>query len=221
MTDSRELYPLIVVDVAIFSVEEGALKVLLVQRAQDPEVRRWALTGGILKPNVDNSLEAAARRILIDKIGVDVSHVEEVRTFSGPNRDARGWSVSILFYALLPQDQLNVIVRSKVEALEWAVASKPGDRMAFDHATQLAVAVQVLKHKVEQNALPLHLMPSRFTLTELQRTCEAILGHSLDKGVFRRRLRGSRDLVELGEFVGGAQRPAQLYQAREGFRFME
>ncbi len=220
---SRELYPLVVVDIALFSVDEDGLKVLLVQRAQEPEARRWALPGGILRPTIDDSLEAAARRVLRDKVTVDLPHLEEVCTFSGPKRDPRSWSISILFYALLPGDQTSAVVRSKVEAIEWANATSPGHRMAFDHSAQLEKALTALKRKVERNVLPLHLMPAQFTLTQLQRTCEAILGHPIDKSVFRRRLRGlsEPDLVRSGEFVGGAQRPAQLYRAREDFSFME
>jgi 8-oxo-dGTP diphosphatase len=221
MSSARELYPLVFVDVVLFRVDDAGLKVLLVQRAQEPELRRWALPGGILRPMTDDSLEAAARRVLRDKVTVNLPHLEELCTFSGPKRDPRGWSISILFYALLPGDQVSAVVRSKVEAIEWANAASPGHRMAFDHSAQLEKALTALKHKVEQNILPLHLMPAQFTLTQLQRTCETILGRPLDKSAFRRRVGKSADLVESGEFVGGAQRPAQLYRARKDFNFTE
>lgn len=219
MESSETLFPLVVVDVALFTVIDDSLRVLMVQRAMEPERRRWALPGGVLKPAVDDSLEAAARRVLQRKVSVDLAHLEEVRTFSGADRDPRGWSIAVLFCALLPRDQVNALVRDKVEALEWADANKPGHRMAFDHEMQLATAVERLRSRVEGKALPLHLLPERFTLTQLQRTCEAILGYPLDKSAFRRRLKDSPDLVELDEFVRGAQRPAQLYRAREGFNF--
>jgi len=221
MPPARELYPFVFVDVALFRVDEVGLKVLLVQRAQEPELRRWALPGGILRPTTDDSLEAAARRVLSDKVTIDLPHLEEVCTFSGPRRDPRGWSISILFYALLPGDQVSAVVRSKVEAVEWVNPGSPGHRMAFDHSAQLDKALTTLKHKVERRVLPLHLMPAQFTLTQLQRTCEAILGRPLDKSAFRRRVGRSLDLVESGELAGGAQRPAQLYRAREDFSFME
>ena len=83
-----------------------------------------------------------------------------------------------------------------------------------------AAARHALRDKVDRYAPPLHLLPERFTLTELQRNCEAILGHSLDKSAFRRRLKASHYIVELAdEFARGAQRPAQLYRARDGFSF--
>jgi 8-oxo-dGTP diphosphatase len=219
MSRIRELYPLVVVDVALFSVDDSQLKVLLVQRAEEPERLKWALPGGTLKPDQDASLEAAARRVLRDKVSVDIPHLEQVCTFSGPHRDPRGWSVANLYYALLPSDKTNALVRKKVEAVQWANASKPGYEVAFDHGTQLTKALEILRTKVERHVLPLHLMPEKFTLTELQRTCEAILGRALDKSVFRRRLKGLPELVELGEFERGAQRPAQLYRARDGFTF--
>jgi len=215
----RELFPLVGVDVALFCVDDEGLKVLLVKRSEDPFARRWALPGGILKPHLDDSLMAAARRVLAHKVRVELPYVAEVATFSGPTRDPRGWSVAALFYALLPKDKIDALVRNKVEAVEWARATTPGHRLAFDHDEQLRIAVQTLRSRVEADVLPLHLLPEKFTLTQLQRACEAILGRDLDKSAFRRRLKGAPDLIELDEYERGPQRPAQLFMAREGFSF--
>ena len=83
------------------------------------------------------------------------------------------------------------------------------------------------RQRVQEHALPLHLMPQRFTLTQLQRVCEVILANGserrvrLDKGAFRRRFAKSLDIAEApGEFENGAQRPAQLYRVASGFRFL-
>lgn len=219
MVISRELYPLVIVDVALFCIEDDCLKVLLVKRAEAPEKHKWALPGGMVKPDVDDSLEGAARRVLNDKVSVDIAHLEQVCTFSGPKRDPRGWSVANLLYALLPSDMTHALVRKKIEAVKWTNVSELGGDLAFDHESQLNQAVLRLRAKVEAHALPLHLMPEKFTLTELQRTCEAILGHPIDKSVFRRRLKGSADLVELEEFERGQQRPARLFQACADFKF--
>ena len=216
---NKQLYPLVGVDVALFIVDEQGLKVLLAKRSQEPEAKRWALPGGLLKPHLDKSLEHAARRVLADKVSVELTHVDEVKTFSGPDRDSRGWSVSVLYYALLPRDKISAVVRSKVEALEWVDVASPGHRLAFDHSEQLAVASHKLRAKVAADVLPLHLLPEKFTLTELQKVVEVIVSHPLDKSSFRRRLKESRDLVELDEYVRGAQRPAQLFRASETFSF--
>lgn len=214
------LFPLVCVDVALFSIVEDSLRVLLVQRAEEPFQRRWALPGGILKPGIDDSLQSTATRVLRDKVSVRIRHLEEIRTFSGPDRDPRGWSISALYCALLPYDQVNALVQNKVEALEWAIAEKPGHRLAFDHGAQLAIALETLRNRVAYPVLPLHMMPEKFTLSALQQTCEIILGRGIDKAAFRRRIKGSRDLVELqGEKLHGPHVPAQLYRAREGFAF--
>ncbi len=219
MPPPQRLYPLIAVDVALLTIEDDALRVLLVQRAEEPAAGQWALPGGFLKPDIDDDLEAAARRVLRSKVTVDVPHLKEVRTFSGRHRDPRGWSIGVLFYALLPRDQIEAVVRSKVEAVRWADPKSQLNGLAFDHDEQIRAALQVLRDKVEDHALPLHLMPAKFTLTALQRTCEAILGKPLDKGVFRRKYRGWPGLLETGEFVGGAQRPAQLFTVGADFKF--
>lgn len=219
MNATRELFPLVGVDIALFSVDQSRLQVLLVKRAEEPAAKQWALPGGILKPHLDDSLEAAARRVLAHKVSIELPLVEEVCTFSGPDRDPRGWSLSVLFYSLLPRDQVNALVRNKVEALEWVDASAPGHRLAFDHAQHLTAAAAKIRAKVETGTLPLHLLPEKFTLTQLQRTIEAILGRELDKSSFRRQLKSSSDLVELDEYERGAQRPAQLFRASDGFLF--
>lgn len=220
MSGSSKLFPLVSADIALFSVDENRLHVLLVKRAHEPHLGRWALPGAVLKPELDRDLEATARRALRDKLSVEVPHLEQVGTFSGSARDPRGWSIAVLFLALLPRDQVRAVARSKVEAVKWADADNAGRALAFDHAPQLAAARQALRDKVDRYALPLHLLSERFTLTELQHGCEAILGRVLDKSAFRRRLKTSNDIVEVAdEFARGAQRPAQLYRAREGFRF--
>lgn len=208
------------VDIALFTVHEGELRALLLQRANAPEKGRWALPGGILKPDIDRSLDETARRVLRDKTGVDVPLLKQVTCVSGPDRDPRGWSLSSLYYALLPSDQIHLVAGRKAETLAWGRASAPGRRLAFDHRHLLDLALSALRSKVELAALPLHLLPARFTLTQLQKTCEAILERPVDKSAFRRRLKSDPSLVEVeGEFVRGVQRPAQLFRASPEFEF--
>lgn len=216
----KQLFPMVMADVALFIVLNQQLCVLLVERSNAPQAGRWAFPGGILKPDTDHNLDDTARRVLLEKTRVDVPYLEQVATFSGPDRDPRGWSVSTLYYALLPHDRAPAVAGHKTEAVAWCNAQKPEHRLAFDHDLLLKAAVGKLRDKIERNALPLHLLPEKFTLTELQQTCEAILGHGLDKSVFRRHLKDDSRLVPLpGEFLLGSQRPAQLYRSAPGFRF--
>lgn len=220
MIESKRLYPIVNTDVALFTLVDSELRVLLIQRANNPAPKGWALPGGMLKPEIDNSLDDTALRILASKTRVDLPHLEQVATYSGPHRDPRGWSVSTLYYALLPSDKLLAVAGNKTEAIEWCDPERPGHRLAFDHAVMLSQALAKLRDKVGRGALPLHLLSLQFTITELQRACEAILGRELDKGAFRRQLKTSADLEIIdGAFVRGAQRPAQLYRAAQEFSF--
>ena len=216
------LFPLVFVDIALFSIVDGNLRVLLVQRAHEPERSRWALPGGILKPEIDANLESTARRVMRRKVSVEIPHLEEVKTFSGPNRDPRGWSVSVLYWALLPHDKINALNKDKVEDVDWFNAETSEKDLAFDHGSHVSSAVRLLRNRISVSspALPLHLLPEKFTLTELQSTCETILGRTIDKASFRRRVREHPDLYELkGEMQRGSHAPAQLFKARNEFTF--
>jgi 8-oxo-dGTP diphosphatase len=215
-----KISPIVAADVALFTVQEEILKVLLLQRDNDPEAGAWALPGALLKPDVDLSLEHTARRALAAKTHVDIPHLEQVSVFSGPKRDPRGYSVGVLFYALLPTDRAPAVAGAKAKDVAWSDVSRLKRPIAFDHRQMIDLATARLRQKVERLVLPLHLLREKFTLTQLQRVCEIVLEKRLDKGSFRRRLRSEETFVEVaGEFEGGANRPAQLFRATPGFRF--
>jgi 8-oxo-dGTP diphosphatase len=218
--EKKRLFPIVNADVALFTLDSLHLRVLLIQRANKPDPGGWALPGGLLNPEIDRNLDDTALRVLATKTSVALPHLEQVTTHSGPDRDPRGWSVSTLYYALLPSDQVPAVAGSKTEAIAWCDPDRPGHHLGFDHAQMLAKALATLRNKVARGSLPLHLLPAQFTLTDLQRACEAILGRDLDKGAFRRQIRNAPELVAVrGEFLRGAQRPAQLYRAAKGFEF--
>jgi len=216
----KAIYPIIAADVALFTVQDDQLQVLLLRRDNDPYRGYWALPGVVLKPDLDDNLDATARRALNLKSRIEVPHLEQVAVFSGPKRDPRGYSVSIAYFALLPRDQAPAVAGAKTQDIVWVAVKHPKRPLAFDHAQMLEKAVARLRQKVEQSTLPLHLLPARFTLGELQRVCEVILGCRLDKSSFRRRLKTERSFIEIpGAFQTGQFRPAQLYRAVKDFRF--
>lgn len=216
----KMLFPIVTADVALFTLFENRLRVLLIQRAEAPAIGDWALPGSILKPADDCSLDDTARRALASKACVNVRHLEQVGTFSGPARDPRGWSVTTLYYALLAKEQVDAAAVVRTDAIEWCSAESPGHTLAFDHAQLLQKALTQLREKVRLGALPLHLLAEKFTLTDIQRACEAITGRPHDKGAFRRQIRGNPALTVVeGEFLRGAQRPAQVYRATADFLF--
>lgn len=216
----KKLFPLVTADIALFTLVNEQLRALIVRRENDPAPGEWALPGGILKPDADTSLDDTARRVLRSKTGVDTLYLEQVLTASGPDRDPRGWSLSVLYYALLPGDLVPAVAGISVEAISWFDPDAAEPRLAFDHGMLLQCALSKLRRKVRDGALPLHLLPGKFTLTDLQHACEAVLGSRLDKGAFRRLLKNEPSLLLIpDEFLRGPQRPAQLYRAIDDFKF--
>ncbi len=198
---------IVTVDVAMFAVApEGGLKILLPTRPRAPFAGLPALPGVYIQTE-DAHAEAAAQRALATKAGVESPYLEQLATFSGPARDPRGWAVSIAYYALVPWGVIGAAAAQMVD-----VTKLPG--LPFDHNEIIAVALARLRGKSTYSELPLHLMPPRFTIAELQSVYEQVMGEEISRTVFRKRMVEGGLIVETGEMSrGGAHRPAALYRA--------
>ncbi|MFE9775505.1 NUDIX domain-containing protein [Streptomyces sp. NPDC005931] len=206
----------VTVDLAVFTVREGALNVLLVERGQDPYAGHWALPGGFLRP--DESAESAARRELAEETGLtDVSglHLEQLRTYSDPGRDPRMRVVSVAFAALLP-DAPEAHGGSDAAQARWTPYDTAGP-LAFDHDRILADARQRVGSKLEYSCLATAFCPPEFTLGELQQVYETVWGTALDRPNFRRKVLATPGFVEpvpgAARLTGGRGKPAALYRA--------
>jgi ADP-ribose pyrophosphatase YjhB (NUDIX family) len=205
--------PGITVDLVIFTVNEDQLKVLLLKRAEAPFSGHWSLPGGFLL--VGESLEAAARRVLQEKTGVEQVYLEQLYTFGKPNRDPRARVITVAYFALIPWSNLDQPESKKVIDLKWSAVDQI-PRLAFDHTEILQCAVQRLRAKVTYSNIVYGLMPEHFRLSELQRMYEIILNDKLDKRNFRKRMFASGLLHETGQkHLNGAHRPAMLYQFKK------
>lgn len=201
--------PLCTVDVAVFGVDDGVLKVLLVRRRDHPFRDCWALPGGFPDLSGDSDIAQTAHRKLREKTGLDAPYLEQVESIGNATRDPRGWSVTLLYFALLDFAKVGALV----DDTEWVAVDEALARpLAFDHVTLLQTARTRLQSKTRYTALPMRLMPEAFTLSELQQVCETILGHSLEKKSFRRRLEKTDILTETGEMRPTSRRPAKLYR---------
>lgn len=203
-------------EIAVMSLVDGELQVLLARRAQAPYAGKWALPGGVLRIDLDASLDAAARRIMRERLGLDLPFLRQLCAAGGPTRDPRApWALSVVYRALVPAENVTPLAGKRIEALAWRrVDDAIADRsLAFDHATLVSRAVESTRAEVERLDLPVGFLPEQFTLGELQSCCEQLLGRRLDKSSFRRRL-ADRHLVEPVEGVmrTGANRPAQIYR---------
>ncbi|MBK8534356.1 MAG: NUDIX hydrolase [Candidatus Competibacteraceae bacterium] len=208
--------PSFTVDLVIFTVRDEQLHVLLVKRAEHPFKGSWALPGGFLDPQRDDSVDACAVRKLTEETGVSAPYLEQLKTYGSCDRDPRGWIATTVYFALMVSDAVRL--GGNQAAACWAPVRGDGVNfnLAFDHAPILADAVERLRSKLEYTHIAVHLLPEEFTLPELQRTYEIILQQPLDKSSFRRRVVQADMLEELtGKQRDGSGRPAQLYRFRE------
>lgn len=200
--------PVVAVDVTIFTLIEGALRVLLIERRHPPYQGYWTLPGGF--PRYNESLEAAARRVLDEKGGIRDVWLEQLYTFGEPARDPRARIVTVAYYALVSAERLDEQERLDRRA-SWHRADAPPP-LGFDHQQIVRYAITRLRYKLEYTAAAFELLPARFTLSELQHAYEHILGEALDKRNFRRKVLGTGILEETDEVRGGGHRPARLYR---------
>jgi 8-oxo-dGTP diphosphatase len=199
----------IAVDVVIFTIQESVLKVLLIRRGIPPFQGKMAIPGGFVL--VKESLDAAAMRELLEETGVEQVYLEQLYTFGEPRRDPRGRVISVAYYALMAAEKTMLAAGSDAaEARWWPVEKLP--ELAFDHRRILDYALERLRNKLEYTTVGFQLLPPKFTLTELQAVYEAILGKSLDKRNFRKKMEMLRILKPLAETRSTGRKPARLYR---------
>ncbi|GJE62205.1 NUDIX hydrolase [Methylobacterium trifolii] len=225
--------PALAVDLVLMGVRDGRPGALLLKRTEHPHAGRWALPGGFV--GLDETLDAAAERILRDKAGIARAHLEQLYTFGAVERDPRMRIVSVAYLALLPERAFSEALDGMPElspaviAVSWAgeaggpvAALSTGRRaggeplgLAFDHADILALAILRLRGKLDYSDVGFALLPEQFTLRQLQDVHEAILGKALNKPAFRRRMLDRGWLEPTGSREGGTSfRPAELYRFR-------
>ena len=198
------------VDCVVFGLDEGDLKVLLIERGLEPFKRRWALPGGFVR--VDETLDAAARRELQEEAGLTNVFLEQLYTFGTVDRDPRERVVSVAYYALAKLTEHSAKAATDAANAQWFPVSKV-PKLAFDHANILGTAVERLKGKVRYQPIGFELLPPKFTLSQLQHLYEAVLGTELDKRNFRKKVLSFGLLVPLKETqMLGRHRPAQLFR---------
>ena len=188
--------PALTVDCVVFGYDRGRLWVLLIERALEPFRGRRALPGGFV--HLDETIDAAALRELEEETGVKRVYLEQLYTFGELDRDPRERVVTVAYFALVKLSDHAVRAATDASDAAWfPVDELPA--LAFDHATILGLALERLRGKVRYRPIGFELLPKKFTLTELQRLYEAILGRALDKRNFRKKVLAMGLLQELDE----------------------
>lgn len=216
--------PAVTVDMLVFTLMEGALSLLLIERGQPPFLGRLALPGGFLHVGAGGqggeSLDDAAARELVEETGLPRAQVTlgQLGAFGAPGRDPRGRTITIAYFALVPPHAAHgVRAGSDAANARWVpVAGLALGTLAFDHGAIVAAALTRLRHDVDRSGSALALVPEPFTARELREVHEAVHHRALDAANFDRRL---RRLIEDGyveavpERRATGRRPARLFRA--------
>lgn len=225
----------VTIDLAVFTLRAGVLAVLLVQRREHPYRGFWALPGGFVR--ADESADAAARRELAEETGgaTFTGYLEQLRTYSSPDRDPRMRVVSIAHVALAPGLPDPRPGGDAADARWWPVEDlgladgpdKADDHqaggqeavpLAFDHAGVLADALERVRSKLEYTTLAASFVAEPFTIADLRRVYAAVWGSAPDLANFRRKVLGTSGFVIEVERSGAAAagavggRPPLLYR---------
>lgn len=220
--------PSLAVDVVALTVENGELRVALYQRAEPPQRGHFALPGGFM--HIDESIEEAANRVMARKVGLSGVFLEQLYTFGDLRRDPRGRVVTVGYYALVDarrfaaaHDKTAAAALSARVLVPWPgetggpvdVVDDAGRALPLflDHADILGLAVKRLRGKLDYSPVGFQLLPTEFTLRQLQEIHEAVRGEPVNKDSFRRRMLASGLLEATGAHEREVvHRPAELYR---------
>ena len=200
---------------AIFTVDHGITKVLLVERRNEPFYGMWALPGGALYN--DESVEDGMNRELLEKTGLTVPNLRLCNVFGRVDRSPCMRMVGVSYLGVIDRFKVQLLTSTlKTSNVDWfSIEDIPP--LAYDHEEILKDALEKLKENIVESDLLETLFPKEFTLPEVQKVYESILGVTYDRRNFRKKML-SLDLIEdtnqTAKFEG--KKPAKLYRFKKG-----
>lgn len=202
--------PALATDCVVFGLDDEDLKVLLIKRGLEPFKGQWALPGGFIR--VGESVDDCAKRELEEETGLKNVYLEQLESFGAPNRDPREHVVTVAYVALVNLIDHPPEANTDAEQAAW-FSLRDLPQLAFDHETILEAGQTRLKGKVRYHPIGFELLPEKFTLTELQKLYERILGEAIDKRNFRKKAQKLGILEETDETQQDVRhRAAKLYR---------
>ena len=197
------------VDVIVFGFDAGKLKILIGKRQLDPGRGEWSLYGGFV--GADESLNDAAHRVLFDLTGLRNLYIRQVGSFGSVDRDPGERVISVAYYALINVKDYDDALRQQ-HNLEWVIVDDV-PKLYSDHNEMVQMALKLMRTKIKTAPISFRLLPSLFTLTQLQKLYEAVMGEEVDKRNFRKRVK-DMDFIEKTELIDKttSKRGAYLYR---------
>ncbi|MDP3435254.1 MAG: NUDIX domain-containing protein [Bacteroidota bacterium] len=174
----------VAVDCVILGYQDEEIKLLLYPRSFEPYKGNWSLLGGFVQDN--ESADEAAARILKQTTGLEQIFLEQVASFSEPNRDPEARVISLAYYALIRID-LHDEEKVRENGAYW-ISIKNLPKLIFDHQEMFGKALVKLQQKAGYSLCGSELLPEMFTLIQLRKLYEAIFQHEFDPGNFRKKI---------------------------------
>ena len=200
---------LVSVDCIVFGFEGDKLKLLIGRRQMDPGRGEWSLYGGFV--GAKECLEDAANRVLLELTGLKKLYMRQVGAFGAIDRDPGERVISVAYCALINVNDYDDSLRIQ-HGLEW-VNLEDMPKLYSDHNEMVGKAIGMLRRRINTEPLSFNLLPDLFTLTQLQKVYEAVLGEEIDKRNFRKRIK-QIDFIEKTELIDKltSKRGAALYR---------
>ncbi|WP_419699918.1 NUDIX hydrolase [Mucilaginibacter sp. NFX135] len=206
---SKQTRLLLAVDCIIFGFDGDVLKLLLIKRGFQPEKGNWSLMGGFVQSN--ESIDQAANRILKQLTGLEGVYLEQLYTFGDPNRDPMERTVSVAYFALIDIQKYQTQISSDYHA-EW-FQLKRTPKLIFDQQEMLEQAKKRIRYKAAMHPILFELLPTKFTIPQLQTLYECVFNTTIDKRNFSKRVLATGLLIKLTDKdKAGSKRGAYYYQ---------
>ncbi|MGF7042801.1 NUDIX hydrolase [Mucilaginibacter lappiensis] len=206
---SKQTRLLLAVDCIIFGFDGEVLKLLLIKRGFQPEKGNWSLMGGFVQN--DESLDQAANRILKQLTGLEGVYLEQLYTFGDPQRDPMERTVSVAYFALIDIQKYETQISSDYHA-EW-FQLKRTPKLIFDQQEMLEQARKRIRYKAAMHPILFELLPTKFTIPQLQTLYECVFNTTIDKRNFSKRVLATGLLIKLADKdKAGSKRGAYYYQ---------
>lgn len=207
------------VDIALFSIIDNELGVMLIKRAEEPFKDHWALPGGYIEVSADQDALDAAKRELKEETNLDNIYLEQLYTFTKKGRDPReGFAnkpcriFSVAHFALIDHLKVKAIAGSDAKEVGWFKISELPD-LSFDHKDIIETAVNRIRNKINYTNVGFELVPKEFTIPELRFVFEQVLGRTLNATNFRTKLLKLDVLIDTGKKkIEGRGQPAPIYK---------
>jgi len=199
---------------SIFTVERGITKVLLIRRKKEPYKDTWALVGGALYNNED--LISGMNREIYEKVGIKNIDLKFCNVFSEVNRSPVMRMLAVTYLGVIDSNQVEILKDTlKTSNADWfPIDNIPA--LAYDHNHILEASLEILKKSIGNSNILKTLFPQGFTIPEIQKTYESILGRTFDRRNFRRKLLNSGLIIDTNrEIKFEGKKPAKVYQFKE------